>query len=221
MSKHRLGELLTVEVQTATHERKMRRYGRRPEQVVLKAEHRVVVRRKEGAIAQAKREMGWQVYAANQPGLGLGAVVRGYRGQYRLEKGWSRLKGRPLSVTPMYLQSEKRMEGLVLLLSLALRLLTLLEGVVRRQLQQSGEKLRGLYPGQPGRQTQSPSAELLLHAFTGVSLSVVEVDGQRHALLTPLSPLQQRLLQLWDLPPDLYHRLTLHCSKPPPVFGER
>jgi transposase len=78
--------------------------------------------------------------------------------------------------------------GLVLLLSLALRVLTLMQWMVRRKLQQSGETLRGLYPGQPGRQTSSPSAELLLEALVGISLTIVAVAGQLTALLTPLSP---------------------------------
>ena len=146
----------------------------------------------------------------------------GYRGQYQIEKGWSRLKGQPLSLTPMYLVDEDRMRGLVLLLSIALRLLTLLEWVVRQKLQQGGESLRGLYPGQAGRKTSRPSAELLLGAFQGISLTVVEVAGQQTALLTPLSPLQEKLLCLWDLPSGLYERLAFPCfPEPPPVLSER
>ena len=114
------------------------------------------------------------------------------------------------------------MEGLVLLLSLALRLLTVLEWVVREKLRRDGESLRGLYPGQAGRKTSRPSAELLLEAFRGISLTVVEVAGQQTALLTPLNPLQEKLLSLWDLPADLYHELAFSCfPKPPPVLSER
>ena len=71
-------------------------------------------------------------------------VVWAYRGQYRIEDDWSRLKGRPLGLTPMYLTDEGRMKGLVYLLSLALRVLTLLEWVVRERLHQAGEKLQGV-----------------------------------------------------------------------------
>ena len=114
------------------------------------------------------------------------------------------------------------MQGLVLLLSVALRMLTLLEWMVRQKLQQGGESLRGLYPGQAGRKTSRPSAELLLEAFRGISLTVVEVAGQQTALLTPLSPLQEKLLSLWDLPADIYPRLAFSCfQEPPPVLSER
>ena len=67
------------------------------------------------------------------------------------------------------------------------------------------------------RQAKRPSAELLLKAFTGISLAVVEVADQVAAHLTPLSDLQQELLDLWGLPSDLYQHLTLHFPEPPPI----
>src|SRR4051812_1107612 len=159
--------------------------------------------------------MGWRVYATNQLPLGLAGVVWGYRGQNRLEDNWSRLKGQPLGLTPMYLQEESRIVGLVLLLSLALRLLSVLEWTVRKKLQESGETLKGLYPGQAGRQAKRPSAELLLKAFEGISLAILEVASERRRQVTPLTSLQQRLLALWDLPPNLFLSLTLHFPEPP------
>ena len=40
-----------------------------------------------------------------------------------------------------------------------------------------------------------PSAELLLGAMKTISVSVVEVNGQIHALLSPLTEVQKRLLR--------------------------
>lgn len=222
LQQHRVQGLVAAMVQTTRQERTRRGYRGRPEQVVVEEAHRLEVRRQEEAIAEAKAELGWQVYATNELELSLAGVVWGYRGQYQIEKGWSRLKGQPLSLTPMYLADEGRMEGLVLLLSLALRVLTLVPWGVRRQLQQSGESLRGLYPGQAGRKTSRPSAELLLRAFRGISLTVVAVAGRQTVLLTPLTALQEQLLTLWDFPSELYQRLASLCfPEPPPVSSER
>src|SRR3954469_236198 len=118
-------------------------------------------------------------------------------------------------LTPVYLQDEERIQGLVYLLSLALRVLTLVEWVVRKRLCQDRAKLQGIYAGQPGRKTDRPSAELLLEVLQAISISVVEVNGQTHALLTPLTEVQQRLLGLWDLPPDLYEDVALRFPEPP------
>jgi transposase len=217
VKKQRVQGMLSFPVKTTTHQRKVRGYGDRPERVEAEQEQRVDVSRCEEPIALAKRDMGWRVYAANQLSLNLAGVVWGYRGQNRLEDNWSRLKGQPLGLTPMYLQYESRILGLVLLLSLGLRLLSVLEWTVRKKLQESKQTLKGLYAGQPGRQAKRPSAELLLKAFKGISLAVVEVAGQVAAHLTPLTALQRKLLDLCGLPPDLYQCLSLHFTDPPPI----
>jgi transposase len=217
VKQQRVVGLLHWQVQTTTLQRLVRGYGGRAAHAVVELQCTVEVSRRQEVIETAKREMGWRVYATNHLEMGLAAVVWAYRGQHRLEKDWSRLKGRPLSLTPLYLQEESRIQGLVLLLSLAVRLLTLLEGRVRQKLGQAKETLTGIYPGQPGRQARRPSAELLLRAFKGVSLAVVELAGQQFTHVTPLTPLQKRLLDLWNLPADLYQNLTLHFAEPPPV----
>jgi hypothetical protein len=215
IEKQRVQGLLNWRVKTSTPKRRVRRYGDRPERVHQEREHRLEVSVCQEAVAQAKREMGWRAYAENQRTLNLAAVVWGYRGQNRLEGNWSRLKGQPLGLTPLYLQYESRVIGLVLLLSLGLRVLSVLEWTVRKELEEKEETLRGLYAGQAGRATSRPSAELLLRAFKGISLVVVEVAGQLVAHITALTALQHRLLGLWGLPPELYHRLTLPFPEPP------
>jgi transposase len=221
IEKNRVEGLLVCRVRTMTHKKVVRGYGKRPEQTVCEEEHRLETSRQAEAIAQLKREMGWQVYATNNLKLNLTGVVLGYRGQYRIEDCWSRLKGRSLSLTPMYLATDSRIKGLVMLLSLAVRALTLLEWVVRRKLEEKGETIKGVYAGQAGRKTKRPSAEILLRVFRGVSLTVVEVAGQVTKHVTPLTPLQQQLLELWDFPNNLFQRIALHSPKPPPSLGER
>jgi transposase len=157
VKKQRVEGLLSWQVQTTTRQRKVRGYGGRDGHVERERQHSVEVSRQQELIEAAKREMGWRVYATNHLEMGLAAVVWAYRGQHRLEKDWSRLKGRPLSLVPLYLQEESRIQGLVLLLSLAVRLLTLLEGTVRQKLGQAQETLTGVYPGQPGRQAPGPA----------------------------------------------------------------
>jgi transposase len=200
--------LLHYRIQAVATTRPVRAYRGQPARADSDVSFVIDVQRDEQALARRQQEMGWQVYAANAVTLTLAQVVWAYRGQYRIEDDWARLKGRSLGLTPVYLQDEQRIQGLVYLLSVALRLLTLLEWVVRERLQQEGTKLQQLYAGQPGRGTARPSAELLLRALQTISVSVVEVQGRIHGLLTPLTKVQQRLLELWDLPPDLYEKVA-------------
>jgi transposase len=212
--------LLSYNAQAMMTTRPVRAYRDRPARQETEIFFEIEVRREETLIEQKKREMGWQVYATNALAMVLLQVVWAYRGQYRIEDDWSRLKGRPLGLVPMYLQDEQRMAGLVYLLSLALRLLTLLEWVVRERLAKDGTKLQGVYAGQPGRKTTRPSAELLLRVMKTISLSVVEVNGQTFAMLAPLTDVQKRLLDLWGLPPDLYENVARAFPKLPTNSSE-
>lgn len=207
--------LLRYTAQARTATRPVRAYRGRPARQETEVYFVIEVCRDEVRVEEKKREMGWQVYGTNAVTVALPAVVWAYRGQYRIEDDWSRLKGRSLGLTPVYLQDEGRIQGLVYLLSLALRVLTLVEWVARERLRQEGAKLRGVYAGQPGRQTDRPSAELLLGVLKTISISVVEVNGRMHALLSPLTEVQQRLLELWELPPDLYENVVRGFQEPP------
>jgi transposase len=212
--------LLRYEVRAMTRTTRKRAYGDRPAREQSEVFFEILVQREEGAIEQKKREMGWQVYATNGLGMSVEQVVWAYRGQYRIENDWSRLKGRPLGLVPVYLQDEGRMQGLVYLLSVALRVLTLVEYQVREGLQQEAATLQGVYAGQPSRKTTRPSAELLLGVMKTTSVSVVLVHGRIHALLSPLTEVQKRLLELWDLPADLYEKVACGFPKPPPNRSE-
>jgi transposase len=108
----------------------------------------------------------------------------------------------------MYLQRDDHRVGLVRLLSIALRVLTLLEGVVRKKLQEQKKKLPGLYAGNPKRCTDQPTAEHLLKAFNEVTLTTVHTSGfvQRH--ITQLSSLQQQILSLLGFTPAIYLQLA-------------
>jgi transposase len=220
MTRERVENLLSCTVQAVMTRQKKRGYGGRPATEKTDVSFEIEVRRDEKAIEEKKREMGWQVYATNGCEMGMTQVVWAYRGQYRIENDWSRLKGRPLGLTPLYFQDEVRIEGLVYLLSVALRVLTLLEWQVREGLKKAGSKLEGVYAGQAGRKTVRPSAELLLGVLKTISLSVIEVNGEIHTLLSPLTKVQKRLLKLWDLPTNLYQKITRGFPKTPPKTSE-
>jgi transposase len=212
--------LLRCTARAVMTKRKKRAYRGRPAREETEVSFEIEVQRDDEAIEGKNREMGWQVYASNGVGMSLAQVVWAYRGQYRIEDDWSRLKGRPLGLTPLYLQDEGRIQGLVYLLSLALRVLTLVEWQVRERLRKEGSKLQGVYAGQAGRKTARPSAELLLGAMKTISLSVIEINGQTHRLLSPLTEVQKRLLELWEMPSDLYEKLAGGFPIPPPNTSE-
>lgn len=206
---------LTFEVET--HERTIRGYRDRPTRTVVERDVWVRVAVNEEAVAQWLQSKGWRVYATNAPAdqLPLSQAVLAYRAQYIVERGCGRFKGRPLSVSPMYLQRDDHATGLIRLLSIGLRILTLLEFLVRRRLAQEETELAGIYAGNPKRSTARPSAELMLEAFEYITLTIVHEAHRVLRYLTPLTPVQQRILELLDIPADVYLRLAAESAIPP------
>ena len=197
--------------------RPVRAYRGQPARVDHDRHATVEVRVDEAALEAAVRRLGWRVYATNQPveSLSLEQAVLAYRHEYQVERSLGRLKGQPLSLTPMYVQRDDHATGLIRLLSIALRVLTLLEFVGRRQLAAEGTKLAGLYAGNPQRETDRPTAERLLEAFEDITLTLVKGLQQTARYVTALSPLQLRILELLGFPSALYTRLCTVSSEPP------
>src|SRR2546428_1925374 len=80
--------------------------------------------------------------------------------------------------------------------------------VVREHLKEQGQPLSGIYAGQPGRQTESPTTEMMLRAFRGVTLSGITLAGETHWHLTPLSETQKRILKLLGLSTRTFSKLV-------------
>jgi transposase len=200
-----------------TQPRAVRAYRARPARIAEDRQATVEVRVDEAMLAAAVRRLGWRIYSTNQPAeqLSLAQAVLAYRNEYLVEKSLGRLKGRPLSLTPMYVQRDDHATGLIRLLSIALRVLTLLEFVGRRQLATEGAQLAGLYAGNAKRDTARPTAERLLEAFREITLTIIEGAQQMYRHLTALSPLQQRILEILGFSSELYTRLDTVAAEPP------
>jgi len=111
-------------------------------------------------------------------------------------------------------QRDDQIVGLTRLLTLAWRLLTLIETQVRRGLSDDQTALAGLYDGQPKRTTQRPTAARLLKAVarTEITLTRVDVGGQSLWHVTPLPAWVIQVLGYLGLSVALYTRLLENSS---------
>lgn len=215
LATHHCQAYLEVEVTEEIISKKIRAYGQQPARVEGSIIFHLNIKENKENIEAARRLLGWRAYATNAPTnkLSLSTAVDVYRDAYIHEHGYSRLKGRPLSLTPMYLQKEDQITGLIRLLSLALRVLTLIEFVVRKQLAEEGEALQGIYAGNKKRKTKTPRTETILGAFKGISLTIIH-DGEKEWVhLNPLKPVQKRILKLLDLTEEIYTALMPEFAK--------
>lgn len=217
LARFQVAEVLRVGVTEQLEQRHIRPYRERPARVQEKRTITITHRVDTEALSAAIARLGWRVYATNQSAeqLPLAQAVLAYREEYLVERGMGRLKGQPLSLSPMYVERDDHATGLIRLLAIGLRVLTVLEFVARRGLVQDGESLVGLYAGNPKRATSQPTTEGLLQAFREITLSIIVEPHQHRRHLTALSPLQQRILALLDFPPTIYTKLCADSCQPP------
>lgn len=204
------------EVQNTTHKRYQGRGRGSPSRSVIETvKTRYVITavdRSPHAITQASYRLGWRALLTNAPmtKLSLPQAVCHYRGGWCLERDFHLLKDLPLGLSPLFVCKDDQIKGLTRLLTLALRLLTLIELQVRQAMKLESAQLAGLYEGQPNRLSQRPSAKRILKAFARaeITLTRVQIDQNTYCRVTPLPPLLQSLLRYLQLPDDLFTSLA-------------
>lgn len=217
IKKNRVQSLFNVSFTEDIEQIHQRKYKERPAGVIEKRTFQVKYTIESDKVEQQMELLGWRVYATNHPEkeLSLADAVVAYRQEYLIEHCFGRLKGQPLSLRPMFLQREDHIKGLMRLLSIGLRLLTLVEFQVKRALEVDKSKLDGIYSGNPRRATAQPTTERLLANFKEITMVFIALGTEIYTELTTLNPLQQRILQLLNFPIDIYIRLSSQSDDPP------
>jgi transposase len=163
-----------------------------------------VVRQTE-AIESEVQKFGWKVYATDVSTSKLSFVdaMKCYRNEYRIERIFNRLKSRYV-ISPLYVKRDDQAEGLANLLTLGVRVATLIQYVARRSLEESGDALTGLHLENPKKATSTPTCERLLRAFSKINLTIVETGNSIVRHITPLSHLQTKILELLSMDATIY-----------------
>jgi len=208
----KLYDFLHVEVSEAiTLEKKYTTRGRpgpnSPFKTVEVSTISVQVHRNEAAIEEFKVLAGWRIYVTNVPAdrMTVNQSTQYYRDEWLVERGFHRFKKGQIPALPLFLRIPERIKGLMLLLTIALQVLTLMEFLARQGLAKSNETISGLVPGNPKMKTNRPTAERMLSQFHNINLLIQEERRTVQAiLLGGLTLVQKRILSLLRLPEKIY-----------------
>nr|WP_228014687.1 transposase [Fortiea sp. LEGE XX443] len=216
LKRYRVGEFFAVSTTVVLtnqtrHLRRGRPSANSPTEQVNREYLQLHCQQQTAAIETAQQLAGWRLYVTNAPAdlLTLPQAVIYYRNEWLLERSFHRLKRGQLPALPIYFQNQDRITGLMFLLTLALRVFTLIEFIVRQTLQRTQQSLAGLYEGNPKRATERPSTEQLLKVFSGITLYCLP---NHTILISPLSDLQRQILSLMKLPYSLYQPHLIPCK---------
>jgi transposase len=218
LTEHRVDGLLSVTwekqvEQTTQYVGRGRGSVHREKRVIQKTRYHIThIARQADTIAALRQRLGWKAFVTNAASqrLSLQEAVLCYRHEYRVERIFNRLKSR-VHIAPLFVKLNDQIEGLTYLLTLGVRVLTVLEFVLRRSLQTDQTTLPGLHPENKTRVTDKPTAERILKAFADVSLTIIKNAAGEEILrrLTSLSGLQKDILQRLGLGASLYGQLEI------------
>jgi transposase len=218
LKAHRVEDLLQIAYVKQTECRTQyvgrgRGSAERETRVLEKVRYQITeVTRQEERLDDLKARFGWKAFVTHAPAarLSLADAVLCYRHEYRVERIFNRLKSR-LHIAPMFVSCDDQIQGLTYLLTLGVRVLTVMEFTLRRSLQKDRAKLPGLHPENRNKGTDKPTAERILKAFSKVTLTILKDTAGREVgrWLTPLSSVQQDILKRLGLEASLYQQLEI------------
>lgn len=200
-----------VQIETITTETTIRKYGNKPAEKRLKYDFKVTIKRDDAAIDAHKTVLGWRVYATNAPKnlLNTHKVMEAYKDEYKVEYRFNQLHNKTAALMPIYLQKDERIKALVRILMIAIKVLSLIQYEAREALKKTQTQVKELFPGNPGRKTNQPTAEMILRAFTNISLVIIKAENKEiYVEVSEISKAQSQLLEIIGLKTTMYDDIT-------------
>jgi len=120
-------------------------------------------------------------------------VIAAYKGQAQVEGGFRFLKDPLFFVSSLFVKKPSRIEGLLMVMTLAL----LVYSVAQRRLRQQLAKHQKTVPNQINQPTPSPTLRWVFQLLEGIHRVRMTIQGQVHDLIEGLNDVQITILRLF------------------------
>jgi len=162
----------------------------------------------EAEVEEEKRRCGWKLMVTNAPKekLSLSQAILNYRQEWTLERCFRILKTSHLGISPLYLRKQERLKGITRLLSIGIRLITLLEYNISKNLKMAKETVKGLDVAHPNKTTSTPTAYSIFKKFCRekINLSQVNIEEKNYWSLSKIDEDLIKVLNHLKIPIELY-----------------
>jgi len=183
------------------YERRGRPTAATPGQLERRVTYTLDVRRDELALARERRVDGVFPLVTNLARTPKREVLSMYKYQPYVERRFALVKT-DLEIAPVYLKKPRRAAGLLHAYFIALAVASLIEREVRNGMERRSIEALDLLPEHRG--TPTPTWPRILEAFRDVRWYEVELKEEAIAFPIELTQLQRTLLELLNVPVDLY-----------------
>jgi len=120
-------------------------------------------------------------------------VLAAYKAQSHVEGGFRFLKDPLFFVSSLFVKKPSRIQGLLVVMTLAL----LVYSVAQRRLRQALKRQKESLPNQINQPTQRPTLRWVFQLLEGIHRVRVRVQGQIHDLIEGLNKVQSKILRLF------------------------
>jgi transposase len=120
-------------------------------------------------------------------------VIAGYKGQSAVEGGFRFLKDPVFFVSSLFVKKPSRIQGLLMVMTLALLVYAVAQRRMRHQLAQQHETL----PNQIGQPTSRPTLRWVFQLLEGINRVTLSVQGHVTIVMEGLTALRRKILQLF------------------------
>ena len=155
----------------------------------------VEVRPDAEAIRRSQQHKGCFVLGTNieADDLSDAEVIAAYKAQSQVEGGFRFLKDPLFFVSSLFVKKPARIQGLLMVMTLAL----LVYSVAQRRLRQALARQQESLPNQINQLTQRPTLRWVFQLLEGIHRVRVSVQGQMHDLIEGLNEVQIKILRLF------------------------
>jgi transposase len=153
----------------------------------------------EDRLAQLVKKKSFFIVATNEldkERLSGKELLEGYKGQSKVERGFRFLKDPQFVASSLFLESERRIMALLMVMTLCLLVYAALQWRIRQGLKETGCS----YPDQKGNPTQRPTARWVFQSFEGIHVLhtrkqqfILNLEEYHRTVVSILGPEYERL----------------------------
>ncbi len=147
-----------------------------------------------------QEESGYFILATDKKELTPEDVLRQYKEQQRVERGFRFLKSPDFLTNSLYLKKPERIEALLMIMTLSLMVYSALEYKTRKNLKEQDESIKD----QKGKPTKRPTCRWIFQCFSEIQIVVIEQMGVKQ--IANLSQENEKLLNILGEPFWRYYR---------------
>lgn len=141
-------------------------------------------------------------------------IITAYKGQGAVERGFGFLKDPLFFVSSLFLKTPSRIQGLLMVMTLALLVYSMAQRRLRQQLKANGQSL----PNQIGQPKENPTLRWVFQMLEGINLLHCWVGYRKEVIVEGITPLRKKILSLFGEKIGQLYQLSPPCC---PVHDSR